>query len=42
MIFCNSVPIAKACYLGKEVVEDTLQAFINAVRYLSEHSKLFK
>jgi hypothetical protein len=40
MCFCNPVPIAKACYLGKDVVEDTLAAFVEAVKFLTIHSKI--
>mmetsp|Transcript_33508 Transcript_33508/g.39014 ORF Transcript_33508/g.39014 Transcript_33508/m.39014 type:complete len:300 (+) Transcript_33508:36-935(+) len=35
MIFCNSVPIANACYLAKEVVSSAIDAFVTAVNDLT-------
>ena len=34
MTFCNLAPIAKACYLGKEIVEDAINALIESMKYL--------
>jgi hypothetical protein len=31
MIFCNAGPIAAACYLGKDVVQDAIDAFIQGI-----------
>jgi len=31
MVFCNPVPIAMSCYLGKNVVVSALKAFFKAV-----------
>jgi hypothetical protein len=42
MIFCNSGPIAAACYLGKDVVQNTLDAFIQGVTDLIVLSKNIK
>jgi len=36
MVFCNPVPVAAACYLGKEVVASAIQAFIEAVGNLTQ------
>eukprot|EP00828_Plagiopyla_frontata_P040849 TRINITY_DN5651_c0_g1_i2.p3 TRINITY_DN5651_c0_g1~~TRINITY_DN5651_c0_g1_i2.p3 ORF type:complete len:158 (-),score=26.60 TRINITY_DN5651_c0_g1_i2:177-650(-) len=31
MTYCNAVPIAQSCYLGKDVTKDALDSFIAAV-----------
>jgi nucleoid DNA-binding protein len=36
-IFCNPVPIAAACFLGKDVVESTLNAIFSAVIDLASY-----
>lgn len=36
-IYCNPVPIAAACFLGKEVVESTLNALFSAVIDLTKY-----
>ncbi len=36
-IYCNPVPIAAACFLGKDVVESALQALFNAVADLTKY-----
>jgi hypothetical protein len=36
MIFCNPTPIALACYLSRELVEDIIRNFIHAVIDLAE------
>ena len=36
-IYCNPVPIAAACFLGKDVVESTLNAVFNAVADLTKY-----
>jgi len=36
MVFCNAVPIAASCYLGKEVVTSAIQAFVEAVSNLTQ------
>jgi len=36
-IYCNPVPIAAAVFLGKEVVESTLNAIFSAIRDLLQH-----
>ena len=36
-IYCNPVPIAAACFVGKEVVESTLNAIFNAVADLTKY-----
>jgi hypothetical protein len=41
MIFCNSGPIAAACYLEKSVVQEALDAFINGVINLIILSPLY-
>jgi len=34
MIYANSVPIAAACQMGKDVVEDTLRTIFLAIKDL--------
>lgn len=36
MVYCNPVPIAAACYLSKEVVSDSINAFVKAVNDLTK------
>lgn len=36
MIFCNPGPISASCYLGKEVVQSALNAFVNAICDLTQ------
>ena len=36
-IFCNPVPIAAACFIGKEIVDSTLNAIFNAVIDLTKY-----
>jgi len=36
-VFCNPVPIAAACFLGKDVVESTLNAIFSAVIDLTSY-----
>lgn len=38
-IYCNPVPIAAACFIGKEVVESALTAIFNAVVDLTKYRK---
>lgn len=38
-IFCNPVPIAAACFLGKEVVESTMNAIFTAVADLTKQGR---
>jgi hypothetical protein len=38
-IYCNPVPIAAACFLGKEVVESTINAIFAAVADLTKYGK---
>ena len=35
MIYCNPVPIAAACYLTKDVVSDSIAAFVKAINDLT-------
>jgi hypothetical protein len=39
MIFCNPLPIAMSCYLGKNVVIDAHKAFFKAVCDLTQLGK---
>jgi len=39
MIYCNPVPIAAACCMGKDVVEDALKTIFLAVRDLIKYDK---
>jgi hypothetical protein len=39
MIFCNAVPIAAACLLGKDVVQSTLDSFWKALVLLVQAGK---
>jgi nucleoid DNA-binding protein len=36
MVFCNAAPIATAAYLGKEVVDSAIKAFVEAVSNLTQ------
>jgi hypothetical protein len=36
MIYCNPVPIAMSCYLGKNVVVSAHKAFFRAVCHLTQ------
>ena len=36
MLFCNPTPIALACYLTRDVVEDILKSYVNAIIDLTE------
>ena len=38
-IYCNPVPIAAACFLGKDVVENTMNAIFSAVIDLTKHGR---
>lgn len=39
MIYCNPVPIAAACCMGKDVVEDALRTIFLAVKDLIKYDK---
>ena len=39
MIFCNPVPIAHSCYLGKNIVQDAHRAIFKAVRDLTNQGR---
>jgi hypothetical protein len=39
MIYCNPVPIAAACLLGKEVVNDALKTIFLAIIDLIKYNK---
>ena len=39
MIFCNPVPIANACYLAKNIVQDAHRAIFKAVRDLTNQGR---
>lgn len=39
MIYCNPVPIAAACLLGKDVVTDALNTIFLAIRDLVKYDK---
>ena len=40
MVFCNPVPIAMSCYLGKNVVVSAHKAFFKAICDLTQLGKL--
>jgi len=31
MMFCNPMPVAAACFLGKDVVKSAMEAFVKAI-----------
>jgi hypothetical protein len=39
MIYCNPVPIAAACLLGKDVVQDALNTIFLAIQDLIKYNK---
>jgi hypothetical protein len=39
MIYCNPVPIAAACLLGKDVVQDALQTIFLAIQDLVKYNR---
>jgi len=39
MIYANPVPVAAACQMGKDVVEDALKAICKAIIDLTKHDK---
>ncbi len=39
MIYCNPVPIAAACLLGKDVVQDALTTIFLAIQDLVKYNK---
>jgi CCDC81 eukaryotic HU domain 1/CCDC81 eukaryotic HU domain 2 len=40
MIFCNPVPIAQACYLGKSVIRDFHKALFKAIKELTKLGRI--
>lgn len=39
MIYCNPVPIAAACLLGKDVVTDALNTIFLAIQDLTKYNR---
>ena len=41
MLYCNPVPIAAACLLGKDVVQDALDALFLAITDLVKYGNFY-